>query len=355
MKLGIIMGGLMGWLGTSLVSGADLIGSPPCTLSITPLTNQVHCLCGMVAFSTEASGTGPFYYAWKFGERSMPNETNATLVLHNLKPSDAGAYTVQVSNACQTVTSSATLTLIGSGDVNPVVFSNTNPIVILDNQPAIPYPSRISVCCIPGLIKNVSVTLHGLSHRYPDDIDMALVSPSGWALKLMSDAGGSTPLDGVNLTFTDSAMGPLPNEDAIVSGTYQPTDYEQPDFLPYPASGDQWAPNFAGFQGTEPNGDWSLCIADDYGGDGGTLDGWSLQIEWQDTPCSLSSPRILSDGRFQMILHGAPGLSYTILTSTDLNIWEPMSGVYLTGPTATITDLESKKYPSRFYRATRCF
>ena len=41
-----------------------------------------------------------------------------------------------------------------------------------------------------GAISDVNVPLTGLSHTYPDDIDMLLVSPGGQNAIFMSDAGG---------------------------------------------------------------------------------------------------------------------------------------------------------------------
>ena len=35
----------------------------------------------------------------------------------------------------------------------------------------------------------------------------------------------------------------------------------------------------AAFIGEDPNGTWTLTISDDLAGDGGSLDGWSLDIE----------------------------------------------------------------------------
>ena len=41
-----------------------------------------------------------------------------------------------------------------------------------------------------GSITDVNVQINGLSHTYPDDIDMLLVSPGGQNAIFMSDAGG---------------------------------------------------------------------------------------------------------------------------------------------------------------------
>ena len=47
--------------------------------------------------------------------------------------------------------------------------------------------------------------INGLSHTYPDDIDMLLVSPSGQNAIFMSDAGGSFDVVNCDLTIDDEA------------------------------------------------------------------------------------------------------------------------------------------------------
>ena len=60
--------------------------------------------------------------------------------------------------------------------------------------PATPYPSTCVVSGVTGTVSDVNVNINGLTHTYPDDIDMLLVSPDGQNAIFMSDAGGGTPL-----------------------------------------------------------------------------------------------------------------------------------------------------------------
>jgi Ca2+-binding RTX toxin-like protein len=92
---------------------------------------------------------------------------------------------------------------------------------------------------------------------------------------------------GVNLTFDDAA-GPIPPEATLASGTYQPTDNASTangcgfDDDPFagPAPGGPYGSTLAVFNGTNPNGVWSLYVVDDAGGDSGSLaSGWSIDIE----------------------------------------------------------------------------
>jgi hypothetical protein len=59
----------------------------------------------------------------------------------------------------------------------PVVFTNT-----LTPSTAVPYPSTIVVSGLDNhVITKVTVTLHGLSHTYPDDLAGRTAWPAGHA------------------------------------------------------------------------------------------------------------------------------------------------------------------------------
>jgi hypothetical protein len=140
------------------------------------------------------------------------------------------------------------------------------------------YPSNIVVSGLGGTVSSVQVFVNNINHTWPDDIDMLLVGPGGQTVMLMSDAGGSSDLINVNLTFSD-AGGPLPDSLQITSGVYHPTDYEPGDNMPAPAPTPPYGTALSVFNGTNPNGTWSLYVADDADLDGGSIDGgWCLVI-----------------------------------------------------------------------------
>ena len=119
-----------------------------------------------------------------------------------------------------------------------VTFSNNNGITINDSitdcsfDPAAramnpaqadPYPSQISVSGFASSVSDVNVTVSGLSHTFPDDIGLLLVSPVGKSTILMTDNGGFPAVSGINLTFDDSAPGTLPDQSQLSGGTYLPS------------------------------------------------------------------------------------------------------------------------------------
>jgi uncharacterized repeat protein (TIGR01451 family) len=157
-------------------------------------------------------------------------------------------------------------------------FTNITAITIPDHGSASPYPSTISVSGLTGLVGKVTVSLKGVTHGFPDDVDVLLVSPSGQKVVLMSDTGGGHSITNLNLSFDDSAASGLSDTAQIVSGNYKPTDFETGDNFPAPAPAGAVSTFLSAFNGSNPNGNWSLYVVDDATGDAGLISSWSLSI-----------------------------------------------------------------------------
>lgn len=153
------------------------------------------------------------------------------------------------------------------------------------------YPSTIEVSNEDSNLLKVTATIHQLSHTFPDDIDVLLVGPQGQSVILMSDAGGDPNIIQELLTFDDSAPNLLPDSTEITDGTYRPTNYASTpeclgggvqgttDVFNAPAPAGPYGSMLSVFNGTNPNGIWSLYIVDDCHLDSGTIiNGWSLQL-----------------------------------------------------------------------------
>ncbi|MBL1211091.1 Calx-beta domain-containing protein, partial [Geminocystis sp. GBBB08] len=194
-------------------------------------------------------------------------------------------FTVTLSNATNgaTITTPTAIGTIQNDDgATSNTFSNTSPISIADFGSSTPYPSPITVSGLSGNISKVTVTLNNLSHTFPDDIDILLVSPTGAKTLLMSDVGGGSELTGVTLTFDPTATNSLPDENLITSGTYKPTDFDafDGDLFDSPAPVGPYNADLSVFNNTNPNGVWSLYVIDDVSGDAGAISGgWSLTFE----------------------------------------------------------------------------
>jgi uncharacterized repeat protein (TIGR01451 family) len=159
-------------------------------------------------------------------------------------------------------------------------FSNTNSIGLTLPGAALLYPSAVLVSGLTAAVYKVTVTLHQVSHEFPDDLDILLVGPGGQTTLLMSDVGGDHPIDQVTITLDDEAPIRLPDSGDIFSRTYRPSDYaNEPDEFPAPAPAGPYGSSLAAFRGTNPNGTWSLFVADDSVLDvGAIVGGWSISF-----------------------------------------------------------------------------
>lgn len=163
-------------------------------------------------------------------------------------------------------------------------FANPNSIDIADpsaDPRAVPYPSTITVSGLEGFITKVTVNLLDLSGNNFDAREILLAGPDGITNTLLtSDAGGMLGFAHVFLTFDDSAAGPIPDDGPLVSGTYQPTNYEEIENLNSPAPPTSPVVALSNFNGLAPNGVWSLYVTSDspIGGAFVIQEGWTITI-----------------------------------------------------------------------------
>ena len=179
---------------------------------------------------------------------------------------------------------------LGAFYANTISFTNPASIMIPASGTSGaggPYPSTVTVSGLTATPDKVTVTLRGLNHTYPDDLDVLLVGPTGQKVLLMSDCGGSDDLNGITLTFDDSAASSLPDFSLITSGTYKPSNYDTTtDNFSAPAPGSPYGSSLSVFNGQNANGTWSLYIMDDAAIDVGSLaQGWSLSITTSNVAC----------------------------------------------------------------------
>jgi subtilisin-like proprotein convertase family protein len=177
----------------------------------------------------------------------------------------------------------------GAAAAPTTTFTNSTPIAINDNDIGTPYPSNINVTGLVGPVQSVKVTLNGYSHSFPDDMAMVLKGPTGAALLIQDGAGDDPDMNNVTYTIADTGATVLPNSTAWTAGTYKPTTYYAGDSFPAPGPGTTYGspgPTGGGtatfastFNGTSPNGTWSLYVVDFVIADDGEIaGGWTLEI-----------------------------------------------------------------------------
>ncbi len=156
-------------------------------------------------------------------------------------------------------------------------FTSRQLITIPESGISARYPSKIQVSGLrEGRIRKVTVTLSGLTHSWPNDLDIMLADNKGRGVILMNEVGVTQGVTGITLTFDAAAVTPPP--DPLVSGTYLPTSNGILAPLPPPAPQGITGTALSVFNNLNPNGAWSLYVFDDGIGDTGTISGWSLKI-----------------------------------------------------------------------------
>jgi hypothetical protein len=100
------------------------------TITMQP-TNQTVIMTGTATFGLTATGTVSLSYQWKFNTTNIANATNTTLTIPNVQPTNAGNYSVLVTNAYGSVLSSNAMLTVG---IPPIIT----------NQPV---GQRVSIGC----------------------------------------------------------------------------------------------------------------------------------------------------------------------------------------------------------------
>ncbi len=209
--------------------------------------------------------------------------------------SEAMFFTVQTAGTYFVHVSVQTGALFGTYQLSTAVFPRVSPgtctTYTSTNVPvAIPTGPGIvtSTLTVPGnpRIDKLRVNINA-THTFMQDLDVQLTSPSGTTIGLFSDIGAATvggTQTGMNITFDD---------DAAIHSQFALS--ETMSFMPEPAYRLEWLQGL-----TTSGGTWTLTIRDDAAGDGGTLNGWSLEICENPQPlCGMTMPTTVFSADFE--------------------------------------------------------
>jgi subtilisin-like proprotein convertase family protein len=167
------------------------------------------------------------------------------------------------------------------GAITPLVLPTEESIAPVS---ATVYPSSVEVSGLKqGRIRDVNVRLSGLSHTDPEEVDVLLVGPAGQTAVLMADVGGFTAVDGVTLRLDDEAAALLPDQTTLQSGVFRPINLQIgmiPFNVPAPDTPANANAALTIFDGSDPNGTWSLFVQDSFATEnpGVFAGGWELEI-----------------------------------------------------------------------------
>lgn len=177
------------------------------------------------------------------------------------------------------------------GSANPAIAIPDNAY---NGSTASMASSVIDASAIPAgsTINSVTVDISA-THTWVGDLVIKLQSPSGAILALMSRpglaetaddgngcCGNSANLDGASLVFGDSGANDAETMgNGLGTGDFVCTTDGRCSYFPNPGICAGLA-NFAGFNGQNPSGQWTLFIGDAGGGDTGNLASWQIHIDY---------------------------------------------------------------------------
>ncbi len=240
--------------------------------------------------------------------------------------------------------------------VGPTVTSLANsttmrlPVV----GPADLYPSTIAVSNLLGTVVKAAVTLSNVTHVFPDDLDILLVSPAGDPVMLMSDGGEGSSISSKNITFTVDATNTVPDGPGIIVSPVRASNYGtlfDPFFPPAPPG--PFATTLAAVGGRNPNGNWRLFVVDDEQPDDGRIDGWSLTL-WTYTGTGQLRPTVYATRRgdedLRLRVVGEGNQSYAIEVSNDLSVFQVLHTFTMPATGEYVYDYEAGS-GNEFFRA----
>ncbi len=265
-------------------SNPSLTGSPV-TFTATVTAGVSPVTAGTVQFTDNGASVGAPVAVNGSGQATL-NTSALTEGSHLINATYSGTTSFLTSNG--SVNQRVNNVTVVTGNT----YCNPGALTIPAAGAAVPYPSNILVTGLAGNTAKVTATLNGVAHAVPVDLDVLLVAPNGSNLMLLSDAGGTSGVSSVNVTFDDAA--PSTVGAPLASGSYRPTDDDSQaadGAFPAPAPVVGTATALSTFNGSNPNGTWSLYVNDDASGDAGSIaNGWCLTI----TPTSTTTTTVTS-------------------------------------------------------------
>jgi subtilisin-like proprotein convertase family protein len=170
------------------------------------------------------------------------------------------AATLAITTASETQTVPVVLPTGAPGSVQS--YSTASPVAIPDDNAA----GVTSSVFVPdrGRIKDVNVSIAGITHTFVGDLAIELTGPDGTTVRLADHPGGPNN-GGDNFSgtvFSDQAPQNISQGTAPYTGEFKPQD-------------DQ----LSRFDGISRRGTWTLRVRDLFEGDVGTLQGWGVSTQ----------------------------------------------------------------------------
>ena len=226
-------------------------------------TDQVVALSSNATFAVLAQGTPPFSYQWFFDNNNIPDATNATLTINNVRLADVGDYTVAVTNDYGGVISAnANLYLLsvyawGAGRSNTLTTPNFGQSMVptnLASVTAIAAGGYHNLALLPnGSVKAWGYNSYGETN-VPTTLTNAMAVAAGLYHSLALRSNGTMTAWG-NSTFNQTVVpASATNVTAIAAGWYHNLALRSNGtVVAWGAGTSQGSPPFAGQSIVPPN------------------------------------------------------------------------------------------------------
>lgn len=193
----------------------------------------------------------------------------------------------------------------------------TNEEVPIPSGPAV-VTSQIMVSGLEGVLWDTDVQIF-VSHDFPLDLDIALVSPAGAVVTLATDDGFLDPEVFNGVIFDDQADpgGPM------IPSNHNPNLAADRDYTvgPAPVRLVPEEPLMGLFLFEQGNGPWTLVVSDDKPFDAGVLHGWALDLTMVpdiDIDLGSGTPPSFGNPNPQAISAGAPNVIQSTIVVGNL-------------------------------------
>lgn len=346
--------GTVTFAATITISGGGGTSPPQIT---GPPTNQTAQVGANVAFTATATGTSPLTYSWKFGSALIAGATTSSLQLSNVQLTNAGTYSVTVTNSAGSATASATLT-VSAPPTPPSITTAPQSLTVTNGGSA-----TFSV---------VAAGTAPLSYQWlKDNTAVAGATSSGYTV-----SGATTNSAGGYSVVVTNSSGSVTSTVATLTVLLPPAIVTQPQGLTVtqgaqavfsvvaggiPAPTYQWKLNGTNVPGATASsysiasvqpvnaGDYTVDVNNSVGLVTSSAAHLTVQTS-PATPLQIASPQ-WSNNTWTMQVSGPTQTNYVLWRSTNLTSWAPIKTNFSATGTVQFSDTTAPP-GSGFYRAT---
>jgi hypothetical protein len=306
-------------------------------------------------FSVVANGSAPLSYQWNFNGAALSGATTSALALTSARGTDAGSYTVVVTNPAGSVTSQlATLTV----DVPPSITTQPQSQTVVQGQNAslavaasgtapLCYQWYLNGSSLGGGGNSSALTVNNIGTNNTGNY--TVVVNNNWG-SVTSAVATLTILVPAGITTQPLSQAVVPGQNvsfSVVASGSTPLSY-------------QWVFNGVALSGATTS---SLMLTNVQTTDAGsyvvlvanagsiTSAVATLTVTNPGVTLSLSGGAGMTPNGFTFQLSLPVGCTYIILASTDFQAWTPIATNFATNESVVFTDPAAANYRSRFYRA----